>query len=203
MNQISNILSTDSYKFSHFQALLTDVEATFSYIESRGGQYDKLVFCGLQYIVYKYLNRCITQDDIDEARQFASLHGEPFNEEGWNRILNEFGGKLPVTIRAPREGSVIPTHNVLVTIESAPGFGWLTSYIETFLLRVWFPITVSTVSWQIKELILGYFQDTVDPSDYPSINFKLHDFGARGTSSQESAMIGGFAHLVEFIILPG
>ncbi len=29
--------------------------------------------------------------------------------------------------------------------------------------------------------------------------FKLHDFGARGVSSQESAMIGGAAHLVSFM----
>ena len=28
--------------------------------------------------------------------------------------------------------------------------------------------------------------------------FKLHDFGARGTSSEESAMLGGMAHLVNF-----
>jgi nicotinamide phosphoribosyltransferase len=31
------------------------------------------------------------------------------------------------------------------------------------------------------------------------INFKLHDFGSRGVSSQESAMIGGAAHLVNFM----
>ena len=28
--------------------------------------------------------------------------------------------------------------------------------------------------------------------------FKLHDFGARGVSSLESAMLGGMAHLVNF-----
>jgi len=31
------------------------------------------------------------------------------------------------------------------------------------------------------------------------INFKLHDFGSRGVSSQESARIGGAAHLVNFM----
>ena len=31
------------------------------------------------------------------------------------------------------------------------------------------------------------------------IMFKMHDFGARGVSSSESAMIGGCAHLVNFM----
>ena len=31
------------------------------------------------------------------------------------------------------------------------------------------------------------------------IAFKVHDFGARGVSSQETAAIGGAAHLVNFL----
>ena len=31
------------------------------------------------------------------------------------------------------------------------------------------------------------------------INFKIHDFGSRGVSSQETAAIGGAAHLVNFL----
>ena len=34
--------------------------------------------------------------------------------------------------------------------------------------------------------------------DEGAINFKLHDFGARGVSSHESAMIGAAAHLINF-----
>jgi nicotinamide phosphoribosyltransferase len=39
-------------------------------------------------------------------------------------------------------------------------------------------------------------EKTGDPS---TIDFKLHDFGARGVSSLESAAIGGAAHLVNFM----
>ena len=42
---------------------------------------------------------------------------------------------------------------------------------------------------------MSYLQKTGDPE---SIGFKLHDFGARGVSSKESAGLGGMAHLVNF-----
>ena len=69
--------------------------------------------------------------------------------------------------------------------------------METALLRaIWYPTTVATQSWKIRELILDYLEKTGDPN---LIDFKLHDFGARGVSSGESAGIGGAAHLVNFM----
>jgi nicotinamide phosphoribosyltransferase len=96
------------------------------------------------------------------------------------------------------EGTVVPVKNVLATIENTdPECYWLTTYLETALLRaVWYPTTVATQSWTIRKIILDYLEKTGDPS---LIDFKLHDFGARGVSSLESAAIGGAAHLVNFM----
>jgi nicotinamide phosphoribosyltransferase len=55
---------------------------------------------------------------------------------------------------------------------------------------------VATQSYTIRKVILDYLEKTGDPS---LIDFKLHDFGARGVSSMESAGIGGAAHLVNFM----
>jgi nicotinamide phosphoribosyltransferase len=55
---------------------------------------------------------------------------------------------------------------------------------------------VATNSYQSKKIIATALENTGDPS---GINFKLHDFGARGVSSQESATLGGMAHLVNFM----
>jgi nicotinamide phosphoribosyltransferase len=192
----NNILNTDSYKFSHFQVLPSNVDKMFSYIESRGGKFSETVFFGLQYIIEEYISKQITLEDIDFAEKFAIFHGEPFNREGWESILKIYDGFLPVTIKAPKEGTVIPTGNVLVTIESEPGFAWLTSYIETQLLRVWYPITVATLSYNIKKIIKRFMMETCD--NLNALNFKLHDFGARGVSSHESAMIGGASHIINF-----
>src|SRR5215813_4760801 len=94
------ILNTDSYKASHWLQYPPGMDGMFSYIESRGGLYDRTVFFGLQSILKEYLTRRITAAHIAEAQALFAAHGEPFNEEGWNHILNEYGGRIPVTIRA-------------------------------------------------------------------------------------------------------
>jgi nicotinamide phosphoribosyltransferase len=192
------ILNTDSYKTSMFAQYPAGTTGVYSYIESRGGRYDQTVFFGLQAFIKEYLLEPITQSDIDFADEILTAHGEPFNRAGWEYILDKHNGFLPVVIRAVPEGSVVPTRNVLATIENTdPACFWLTTWLETALLRaVWYGTTVASQSYKIKTIILDYLEKTGDPS---LIDFKLHDFGARGVSSMESAGIGGAAHLVNFM----
>jgi nicotinamide phosphoribosyltransferase len=139
-----------------------------------------------------------TVDDVEEARAFAADHGEPFNYAGWIAMYNKHGGSFPVRIRAVPEGTVVPNSNILASIESTdPEFFWVVSWLETLLLRVWYPITVATQSYHIKKLIMQYLEKTSEDAA-SEIDFKLHDFGARGVSSYESSCIGGAAHLVSF-----
>jgi nicotinamide phosphoribosyltransferase len=153
---------------------------------------------GLQAFIKEYLLDPITQADIDVADEILTAHGEPFNREGWQYILDTHKGYLPLVIRAVPEGTVVPVSNVLATVENTdPECFWLTTYLETALLRaVWYGTTVATQSYTIKQVIAEYLEKTGDPA---LIDFKLHDFGARGVSSLESAGIGGAAHLVNFM----
>jgi nicotinamide phosphoribosyltransferase len=192
------ILDTDSYKASHFLQYPPEATAMFSYVESRGGLYDRTLFFGLQMLLKEALCTPITDAMIDEAKAFFALHGEPFNEAGWRYIVETYGGYLPVRIRAVPEGSVVPTGNVLMTVEcDDPEVFWLASYLETKLLRVWYPITVATQSWHVRQTIRRALQRSSD--DMTQLPFKLHDFGGRGVSSAASAAIGGAAHLVSFM----
>ncbi|MDR0184414.1 nicotinate phosphoribosyltransferase [Lysobacter arvi] len=193
------LLNTDSYKASHWLQYPPGTDATFFYVESRGGLYDRTVFFGLQSILKQTLARRVTHEDVEQARALFASHGEPFNEAGWRDIVERFGGRLPLRIRAVPEGAVVPTHQALVTIESTdPRAFWLPSYLETLLLRLWYPVTVATVSWHAKQTLRGFLERTSDDPD-GQLPFKLHDFGARGVSSLESAAIGGLAHLVNFM----
>lgn len=198
-NKLSLILSTDSYKFSHFKQYPPKTTEMFSYLESRvGSKYDKTVFFGLQYYLKEYLSQRITEEDVMEAAEFTKAHGVPFNLDGWLYIARELGGKLPIRIRAVREGTVVPIDNVLMTVESTdPKVFWIVSYLETLLMRLWYPITVATQSWHIRKLLKEHMDASADYEPF-ELDFKLHDFGSRGVSSQESAMIGGAAHLVNF-----
>ena len=192
------ILNTDSYKVSMLKQYPAGTTGVYSYIESRGGRYDRTVMFGLQAFIKEYLLEPITQSDIDIADEILTAHGEPFPRAMWQHILDKHNGYLPVVIKSVPEGTVVPVSNVLATIENTdPECYALTTWLETSLLRaIWYPTTVATQSYTIKQVILDYLERTGDPS---TIDFKLHDFGARGVSSLESAAIGGAAHLVNFM----
>lgn len=198
MNYNNIILDTDSYKYSQYAQYPKGTEYIYSYIESRGGEWDKSVFFGLQAYIKENWLTPITYADIDEAEAIVKAHGEPFYREGWEYIVRVHGGRLPVVVKAVPEGTVLNTKNVLVSIlNTDPKCFWLTSFLETALLRaVWYPTTVATNSYHSKEVIQKYLEQTGEPA---GIEFKLHDFGARGVSSRESAGIGGAAHLINFM----
>lgn len=195
------ILMTDSYKVSHARQYPDGTTNIFSYFESRGGEFDDVVFFGLQYFLKRYLEgEVVTQDKIDEAENYYRAHLGPglFNRQGWEYILREHKGRLPVSVRAVPEGTVVPTRNVLMTIENTdPKCWWLTNYLETLLVQVWYPSTVATISREMKKILKGALEKSAD--NLESLPFKLHDFGCRGVSSMESAATGGAGHLVNFM----
>ena len=192
------ILNADSYKASHFLQYPPNTTQVSSYIEARGGQFKQAIFFGLQMYIKAYLMTPVTHEHVDEAKAIFELHGVPFNEAGWRYIVNEHAGYLPISIEAVPEGTVMSVKNALVQVMNTdPECAWLTSYVETALLRaVWYPTTVATVSWHCRQVIQHYLEETADTTD--GLDFKLHDFGARGATSEESAAIGGCAHLVNF-----
>lgn len=193
------LLRSDSYKVSHWVQYPPGTRTVFSYVESRGGAFGHSVFFGLQAWLREFMRRPVTQADVEEADALMALHGVPFNRAGWQLLIDRHGGWLPLRIRAVPEGSVVPVRQVLATVENTdPDFFWLTSYIETELLRaIWYPSTVATISAAAKAVLLRYLQANSDDPE-GQIGFKLHDFGARGVSSNESAALGGLAHLVNF-----
>ena len=197
MTKNSIVLRTDSYKFTQFPQYPKNTTKVFSYIESRGGVFKKSLFVGLQYYLKEYLTKPVTMEQVEYAKVRTAKHGVPFNYEGWKYIVEKHNGKLPLKIRAVKEGTILPVSNVLVTVENTDDkCFWLTSYVETLLLKVWYPITVATNSRECKNIIASFLSETAD--DMGGLPFKLHDFGYRGVSSEESAAIGGMAHLVNF-----
>lgn len=194
------ILKADSYKISHWMQVPDGLEYMQSYIESRGGFSPNVMFFGLQKFIKDNLLTPVTLEDIAKAKRILDAHLGPgiFNEAGWLRLVEKHGGYLPLKIRAIREGMVVPTKTALVTVENTdPEFHWCVSYIETSMLRdVWYGTTVATISKTCKDIMNEYLDKYSDDAD--AINFMLHDFGYRGVSSDESAQMGGMAHLVNF-----
>jgi nicotinamide phosphoribosyltransferase len=203
----NNILKTDSYKFSHYLQYPPGTEYVSSYIEPRGVSNDfplvnEVVNVGLQAFVKYFLSNPIHKNHIDEAEQYAAIHGVPFNRVGWEHILNEHGGLFPLKVQGLPEGTVFPLSTPQVqVVNTDPKVPWLTSYIETALLRaIWYPSTIATLSRTIKQSMKHWVDMTCDNPEAIEgmLQFMLHDFGARGVSSGESAAIGGMAHMLSF-----
>lgn len=201
MIDLKNILLlTDSYKVSHHKQYPPGTETVYSYFESRGGDFPETVFFGLQYFLGEYLaGSVVSPAKIEAAERLFARHfpgGSFFHRAGWQHIIDTHQGRLPIRIKAVPEGSVVPTGNVLMTIENTdPACYWLTNYLETLLVQVWYPCTVATQSRAMKQIIGAALRATGSIAQLP---YKLHDFGFRGVSSVETAGLGGAAHLVNF-----
>ena len=200
---IKNIcLTTDSYKIAHWNQYPKGTEKVYSYFECRkGAKFDETPFFGLQYIIKNHLEGVVvTREKIEKAANLCKFHfgnENYFNREGWEYILNECEGKLPIVIKAVEEGTVVPIDNVLMTIENTDNkCFWLTNLLETILSQIWYPTTVASLSRETKKTIKFYLDKT---SDGGLLNFGLQDFGCRGATTYESAGIGGAAHLVNFL----
>lgn len=192
------LLDTDSYKLSHWLQVPPDLTGMGAYLESRGGENETTLFFGLQMILDELFSKPLSQADVEEAKEIYGLHGVPFNAAGWQRVIDVHGGWLPLRIRAVPEGSRVPTGNVLLTVEATdPQLSWLVGWVETALLRVWYPTTVATRSWALRQVILGGLERSCEQPE-EQLPYRLHDFGSRGVSSRQSAAIGGLAHLVAF-----
>lgn len=204
------ILLGDAYKYSHQKFYSASLEKLYSYLESRGGRFSETVYYGLQILMKQYLEGvAITQEDLDEAYDYLGTkfgvfgREDVFDRSKFQYIIDVHGGRLPIKIKAVPEGTVVGVKNVLMTIENTdPNCAWLTNFLETILLQVWYPITVATLSREVRKVVETAFNKTCSlPREVQDIviEFVLNDFGFRGVSSVQSAMIGGSAHLVNFL----
>lgn len=197
-------LLTDSYKIPHWYMLDESTDGVYSYSESRAGaKFPVTQFAMLQMYLKMFLQgKVVTKDRIAEGQDFALNHFgfDKFNSRMWNHILDRYNGYLPIRIRAVPEGMVIPIGNPLMTVETTDRLlqtAGLTNHLETILTHNWFPSNVATIGYTIKQYFKAALEKSADNLDM--LPFMLHDFGFRGTSSVQSAGIGGAAHLINFL----
>jgi nicotinamide phosphoribosyltransferase len=195
------ILNSDSYKYSHFLQYPPETAAISAYVEARrGGAHESVLFFGLQMFLKEYFSTRVTMADVDEADELITAHGLPFNRDGWETLVTRHEGRLPLLVEALPEGSIVPVGTPIVQVRNTdPDFFWLPTFLETAILRaIWYPSTVATVSHGVRKIIAASLDRTCDtPAEV--LPFRLHDFGARGTTSLEQAGLGGVAHLVSFL----
>jgi nicotinamide phosphoribosyltransferase len=208
-NPYNLILLADAYKYSHHKFYGEGLTKMVSYLEARGGMFGHTVFFGLQIFLKEYLSDlAFTRHDVDEAEELLNSEGgvfsrdDVFKRELFDYIIDEHEGRLPVMIKAVKEGTVVNHGNVMMTVEPTDEkCAWLVNFLEPLLLQIWYPITVSTLSREVKKVVTKAFDETSDlygEAKEMAIQFVLNDFGFRGVSSVQSAINGGMGHLVNF-----
>ena len=156
------------------------------------------MFVGLQAFIREYLMQPITLEDIDEAEFTEPEQGMHFNRDNWLGILNDHGGLLPVEIEAVPEGTVLPVKNVLVQlINTDPKYLWATSFFETALLaRSLVPDHHRDDQLARQATCKLALKQTSDNDDMVAASCTTTVRAA--SARQESAALGGLAHLVNF-----
>lgn len=205
------LLATDAYKGSHFKLFPPESDAVRYYIAPRkpmSPSMKEFVFFGISSFINDYLKNSPNKEDIEEAREIwdkfnvgGGVYPFPFKSF---ELMNDLHGqayKLPINIYGLPEGAVSEEYNVPVAIVECfnKDFKFLPDFIETAFQRsIWYGSTVATLSRNVRKYLETIYAETVDPEDYWSIDFRLHDFRARGVSSAGSASDGGLAHLINF-----
>jgi nicotinamide phosphoribosyltransferase len=201
------LMATDSYKHSHWLMYPKGTTYVQNYMEFRNFKFndpipeqDAVVF-GQQKFV-KFLERFrITHDHVEEAYELLGQHFNNYNvfdHAGFSNIVNKHDGFLPLIVKGVPDGTTLPIRNALMTIGNTdPACFSLPGFVEGTALHITYASAVATYSRSIKKLIIEHLLRTGGPVE--AADFMMHDFGYRGVSGYEQAMMGGMAHLTSFL----
>jgi len=198
---------TDSYKASHF-LMYPKAKRMFAYGEFRAPfelnkEDHRLVFYGIRYIIETWVSKKWTLEDVEKADLFYKTHNSGytpflFPKDLFVKFVKENDGYFPVKIEALPEGSVVHVHTPVYQISAEEPYAQLCTFLETILTHVWYSSTVATLSRMTKDIISDNFSKSVDDENSFLLNSRLHDFGFRGCTSVEQAVLGGASHLINF-----
>jgi nicotinamide phosphoribosyltransferase len=160
---------------------------------------------GFGRIIDYCLFKPITMEEIYETDRFLAnalvttkgLAKFNYPRELWVKIVEDYGGRIPIQIKALPDGSVFYPHEPFAELHNIPeGFGVLAAWFESKTLQVWASTEMTT---QIEHWLMYYGElldmvygntMTDDIKDFTA-RLMLHNFGDRaGICPQESDWLG-------------
>ena len=196
------IIDADSYKADH-RYQLPDGTANIqsSGVPRRDNTFSTgVVYSGSRYACYHYLSTRITTEMVDEAEYEITSQGYVFDRADWDFLVEHNEGRIPLRIRAVKEGTPLPAGVAPYFVEATPGFekyGWLAPYFEDILLRnAWKHSTVATLVFNLRRLITEFAIET--GTDLAHVDYSLHNFGDRGADTHEGAIVAAVNHTLGF-----
>ena len=188
----------DSYKLTHlFKGRGFTLFLTYAHITPRnnGKGPSYAVAVGQQHIAATMASFTIRPEFGRQLASFSEKHHfmpGVFDHSMFDRIAAA-GGKIPMRIRGVPEGTVVPRGVPVLIVESTTE-AQAVPFFEAQLQRIWYPTSVATRATEYRTVVNEFLQLTVDPELIEVIRpYTIHEMGARGTPSEDSAKIGGLA----------
>ena len=195
-------LMMDGYKSNHWLEMPDDIEQQYVVcVPRKPSKYSKEIVAAGQSLLASFLASVrITEEHIDEAEVEITEQGYNFNRKGWEYIVRELDGKLPLEMFGVEEGRVVLPQTPIAAFVNTGGYetAWLPTYIETFAQStLWKMSTVASVCRTVRKTLETVCDEV--GTDKALVNYMLHNFGDRGADSpNEAAVMAGIAHAMLF-----
>lgn len=215
----NSLFYTDGYKIGHKRMLAPGTTHLYGTWIPRSTKYapkgiDKIVSFGQQLVV-RWLHDEFKENFFESSEKNAmafvsdmSMYlGMEYDGKHFQELWNL--GYLPIRFKALPEGIETPANVPHMTfVNTVPGYGWLTLYLETIVSSLaWKPATSATIALKYKRNLTEWVMKT-DPTNAWLIPFLAHDFSARGLSPWDM-LSSGLGHATSFrgsdtlVVIPG
>jgi nicotinamide phosphoribosyltransferase len=200
LKPLNIILMSDGYKVNHY--LQQKPDTTHSYVvivPRRASSYaDHIVAAGQAMLSSLLASVRITHDMIDEAEVEITEQGYIFNRAGWEYIVNELDGKLPLVIYGVEEGRVVAPQTPIVGIYNTDDeCWWLPTYVETIAQSIMWTMSTTASLCRAARLKIAAFCEKTG-TDVANVDYMLHNFGDRSANGPEAAVLTAISHAMLF-----
>ena len=210
MKQTNPMLLIDFYKAVHAEMLPKGITKSVSYFTprmSRVKRWNEVAMFGLQgfikeylvdyfneYFFFEYRNKAIgTYKTVMDATLGECVYGLQKIEDLYDL------GYLPIEIKALPEGTLVPMHVPMFSIENThKDFAWLPQALESLIsAEMWHPMIAATVGHTYRQIVNKFYEMTCD-DDIPKSK-ALGAFDFRGEECLQSAVKAGAGWCLSFL----
>lgn len=210
MKQTNPMLLIDFYKAVHAEMLPKGITKSVSYFTprmSRVKRWNEVAMFGLQgfikeylvdyfneYFFFEYRNKAIgTYKIVMDAALGEGAYGLQKIEDLYDL------GYLPIEIKALPEGTLVPMHVPMFSIENThKDFAWLPQALESLIsAEMWHPMIAATVGHTYRQIVNKFYEMTCD-DDIPKSK-ALGAFDFRGEECLQSAVKAGAGWCLSFL----
>jgi nicotinamide phosphoribosyltransferase len=210
MKQTNPMLLIDFYKAVHAEMLPKGITKSVSYFTprmSRVKRWNEVAMFGLQgfikeylvdyfneYFFFEYRNKAIgTYKTVMDATLGEGTYGLQKIEDLYDL------GYLPIEIKALPEGTLVPMHVPMFSIENThKDFAWLPQALESLIsAEMWHPMIAATVGHTYRQIVNKFYEMTCD-DDIPKSK-ALGAFDFRGEECLQSVVKAGAGWCLSFL----